>query len=92
MGTRALRVKKKTYTDKTKLHPAARHAPDIVTVGHCGVSAVKNDINTVQFLAEADHLGFNLVLSVCLFFFFFTLFSFYITERQRLMRLRFLPL
>ncbi len=68
MGTRALRVKKKTYTDKTKLHPAARHTPDIVTVGHCGVSAVKNDINTVQFLAEADHLGFNLVLSVCFFF------------------------
>ncbi len=27
---------------------------DVVTVGHCGVSEVKNYINTVQFLAQTD--------------------------------------
>lgn len=35
-----------------------RHMPDVVnalkTVGHCGASTVKNDINTVQFLAQTD--------------------------------------
>ncbi len=57
-----------------------RHTPDVVnalrTVGHCGGSEVKNDINTVQFLAQTDRFmsldlnilsraaGFNLVLSV----------------------------
>ncbi len=49
------------------------------TVGRCDGSEVKNDINTVQFLAQTDcfvslHLnvssrpaGFNLVLSVYVF-------------------------
>ncbi len=61
-----------------------RHAPAVVnvlkTVGQCGVSELKNDINTVQFLAQADRFvsldlnvssrasGFNLVLSVYVFF------------------------
>ncbi len=34
------------------------HAPAVVnalrTVGHCDGSEVKNDINTVQFLAQTD--------------------------------------
>ncbi len=53
----------------------------IRTVGHCGGSEVKNDINTVQFLAQTDRFvsldlnvsslaaGFNLVLSVYVFFY-----------------------
>ncbi len=36
-----------------------RQAPDVVsalrTVGHCGGSEVKHDINTVQFLTQTDH-------------------------------------
>ncbi len=52
------------------------------TVGPCGGSEVKNDINTVQFLAQTDRFvsldlnvssraaGFNLVLSVYVLFFF----------------------
>ncbi len=50
------------------------------TVGQCGESEVKNYINTVQFLAQTDRFvsldlnvssraaGFNLVLSVYVFF------------------------
>ncbi len=50
------------------------------TVGQCGGSEVKNYINTVQFLAQTDHFvsldlnvssraaGFNLILSVYVFF------------------------
>ncbi len=50
------------------------------TVGPCGGSEVKNNINTVQFLAQTDRFvsldlnvssraaGFNLVLSVYVFF------------------------
>ncbi len=50
------------------------------TVGHCSGSEVKNDVNTVQFLAQTDPFisldlnvssqaaGFNLVLSVYVFF------------------------
>ncbi len=30
------------------------HAPDVVAVLHCGVSEVKNYINTVQFLTQTD--------------------------------------
>ncbi len=40
------------------LSTLTRHAPDVVnalrTVGHCGGSEVKNDINSVQFLAKTN--------------------------------------
>ncbi len=61
-----------------------RHTPAVVnalrTLGPCGGSEVKNYINTVQFLAQTDRFvsldlnvstratGFNLVLSVYVFF------------------------
>ena len=53
---------------------------DLGQFRHCGESEVKNDINTVQFLAQTDHFvslhinvssraaGFNLDLSVHVFF------------------------
>ncbi len=69
MGLMALRDKK-TYTDKTKLNPAA--PDDIRAVDQ----RLKKYINTVQFLAQTDHFmsldlsvssraaEFHLVLSV----------------------------
>ncbi len=56
-----------------------RHTPDVMTVRHCGVSEVKYDINSLQFLAQTDRFvsydinvssraaSFNLNLCVLVF-------------------------
>ncbi len=41
------------------------YMPDAVTVGHCGVSKVKNYINTVQFIAQTD--CFNKLFTIKIF-------------------------